>query len=99
MLVLVASLPMVHPVGTAAANPAGRYVIDGTARQEESGYRHVIVVKNKSRDSMQCHVWTDVDPQPPITESVGPKSTLEIAIRANAENAAFSAFGFCQVVD
>jgi hypothetical protein len=41
-------------------------------------------------------VWTDVDPSPKQSTTVGPKGTSETIIRNNSPSRAFKAFGECK---
>jgi hypothetical protein len=97
VLTLLTSVPVVQRIDGASAEAGGRYKITGEVRREAAGYRHVVIVKNKSRDWLQCNVWTDVDPQPPVTDTVAPKKTREITTRTRAETDTFIPFGFCQI--
>jgi hypothetical protein len=83
-------------LGTSAAIAGQNYKIKGEVRPQSGGYRHVVIVKNKSRDWLNCQVWTDVDPQPPQTVRVGPRSKQEVIIRTRAEEDEFIPYGFCR---
>jgi hypothetical protein len=80
----------------ATANAGSNYKIKGEVRQQSGAYRHVIIVKNKTRDWLNCQVWTDVDPQPPVTVRVGPRNKREVVIRTRAEEDEFIPYGFCR---
>ncbi len=75
---------------------ARTYKIKGEVREQAGGYRHVVIIKNKSRDWLSCEVWTDVDPSPKVPVSVGPKGTGEVIVRATSPARSFKAFGECK---
>jgi hypothetical protein len=66
------------------------------ARFRHGGYQHIVIVKNKTRDWLNCQVWTDIDPQPPKSVRVGPRGKQEVVIRTRAEQDEFIPFGFCR---
>ena len=75
---------------------ARSYKIKGEVRTQSGGYRHVVIIKNKSRDWLSCEVWTDVDPTPHHSARLGPKTNREVIIRTMAEEDEFTPFGFCR---
>ena len=75
---------------------ARTYKIKGEVREQAGGYRHVVIIKNKSRDWLSCEVWTDLDPQPHHSSRLGPKTNREVIIRTMAEEDTFIPYGFCR---
>ena len=82
----------------AAPSPSGArsYKIKGEVRDQTGGYRHVVIIKNKSRDWLSCEVWTDVDPLPHHSARLGPKTSREVIIRTRAVEDEFIPYGFCR---
>ncbi len=83
-------------VSSSAVEAGSNYKIKGQVRPQSGGFRHVIIVKNKSRNWLNCEVWTDVDPLPVKYARVGPRNTYEVVIRTRAEEDEFTPFGFCR---
>ena len=75
---------------------ARSYKIKGEVRPQSGGYRHIVIIKNKSRDWLSCEVWTDLDPTPHRSARLGPKTDREVIIRTMATEDAFTPFGFCR---
>jgi hypothetical protein len=75
---------------------ARTYKIKGEVREQAGGYRHVVIIKNKSRDWLSCEVWTDFDPQPHHSARLGPKTSREVVIRTMTEVDTFIPYGFCR---
>ena len=75
---------------------ARSYKIKGEVRPQSGGYRHVVIIKNKSRDWLSCEVWTDLDPMPHHSARLGPKTNREVIIRTMATEDEFTPFGFCR---
>jgi hypothetical protein len=72
------------------------YGVHGEARYGALAYQHVVIVTNRCEVTLQCEVWTDVDPTPRQSLSVGPKSTGEVIVRATSPSRSFKAFGECK---
>ena len=72
------------------------YGVHGEARYGAFAYKHVVIVTNRCEVNLQCEVWTDVDPQPRQSVSVGPKGTGEVIVRSNSPARSFKAFGECE---
>ena len=85
-------------LGLALTSPASArtYKIKGEVRPQSGGYRHVVIIKNKSRDWLSCEVWTDVDPTPHQSARLGPKTSREVIIRTMTQEDEFTPFGFCR---
>lgn len=96
LLALALAAPVVQPLTGATASAASNYKIKGEVQVQSGGYRHVAIIKNKTRDWLSCEVWSDVDPQPPHSARVGPRSKLEVVIRTRAEQDEFVPFGYCR---
>lgn len=72
------------------------YGVHGEARYGAFAYKHVVIVTNRCEVNLECKVWTDVDPEPRQSVSVGPKATGEVIVRSNSPARAFKAFGECE---
>ncbi len=72
------------------------YMVYGEARYGAFAYKHVVVIKNRCEITLQCKVWTDVDPEPKQSVTVGPKGTGEVIVRNNSPARGFKAFGECE---
>jgi len=72
------------------------YAISGETRYGAIAFKHIVVVTNRCDLTLQCEVWTDVDPSPRQSLTVGPKSSGEVIVRANSPSRAFKAFGECK---
>ena len=72
------------------------YSVHGEARYGALAYKHVVIVTNRCDITLQCQVWTDVDPSPKQSVSVGPKGTGEVIVRNNSPARGFKAFGECK---
>lgn len=72
------------------------YSIHGEARYGALAYKHVVIVTNRCEIELQCEVWTDVDPSPKQSLTVGPKGTGEVIVRAVSPARSFKAFGECK---
>jgi hypothetical protein len=70
--------------------------VHGQARYGALAYKHVVIVTNRCDVTLQCQVWTDVDPSPKQSTTVGPKGTSETIIRNNSPARVFKAFGECK---
>jgi hypothetical protein len=71
------------------------YGVHGEARYGAFAYKHVVIVTNRCDISLQCKVWTDVDPEPKQSVTVEPKGTGEVIVRNNSPARSFKAFGEC----
>ena len=72
------------------------YSISGEARYGALAYKHIVIVTNRCDITLQCQVWTDVDPTPRHSVSVEPQGTAEVLVRAVSPARAFKAFGECK---
>lgn len=72
------------------------YSIHGEARYGALAYKHVVIVTNRCDIELQCQVWTDVDPEPRQSLTVGPKGTGEVIVRAVSPARSFKAYGECK---
>jgi len=72
------------------------YSVHGEARYGALAYKHIVIVTNRCDFTLQCQVWTDVDPSPKLSVSVGPKGTSETIVRNNSPARSFKAFGECK---
>lgn len=72
------------------------YSVHGEARYGALAYKHVVIVTNRCDITLQCEVWTDVDPSPKQPLTVGPNSSGEVLVRAVSPARSFKAFGECK---
>lgn len=72
------------------------YSIHGETRYGAIAFKHVVVVTNRCDLTLQCEVWTDVDPSPRQSLTVGPNSSGEVIVRANSPAREFKAYGECK---
>lgn len=72
------------------------YSVRGEARYGAIAYKHVVIVTNRCKVTLQCEVWTDVDPSPKHSLTVGPNSSGEVIVRNNSPARSFKAFGQCK---
>ena len=94
LFVFASALCVLLALGSPAL--AGSYKIKGEVRPQSGGFRHVVIVKNKSRDWLTCEVWTDLDPVPHHSARLGPKTSREVVIRTMAAEDEFIPYGFCR---
>ena len=92
---MVVSLALAQHLDGSTATARSNYKIRGEVRAQTGGYRHVVIVKNKTRDWLSCEVWTDVDPQPQGVR-VGPRNKQEVVTRTRAEQDEFTPYGYCR---
>ena len=93
LLALLSSLPTPLSGGTASARSC--YTIWAEAQKMGSHYRHLVYVENDCEYWLQCSLWTDVDPQPPVMVSVGPGTTENREASGSSQYADPTAFGAC----
>ncbi|MGB5809911.1 MAG: hypothetical protein WBG86_05225 [Polyangiales bacterium] len=72
------------------------YSVRGEARYAALGYNHVVIVTNRCEATLQCEVWSNVDPTPRLALTVGPKATEEKTTRINSPARGFKAFAECK---
>jgi len=96
LLALTLAVPAAQQLTEATASAMSNYKIKGEVQVQTGGYRHVVIIKNKTRDWLSCEVWTDIDPQPPQSARVGPRNKREVIIRTQAEQDEFIPFGYCR---
>ena len=95
LLVLATTLPALGQ-GEGGDDVKNCYSVHGEARYGALAYKHIVIVTNRCDVSLQCQVWTDVDPSPKQSVSVGPKGTGEVIVRNNSPSRSFKAFGECK---
>jgi hypothetical protein len=95
LFVFTATLPALGQ-GEGGDDIKNCYNVHGEARYGALAYKHIVIVTNRCDMSLQCEVWTDVDPSPKQSVSVGPKGTAETIVRNNSPSRAFKAFGECK---
>ena len=72
------------------------YSVHGEARYGALAYKHIVIVTNRCDMSLKCEVWTDVDPSPKHSVTVGPKGSGEVIVRNNSPSRVFKAYGECK---
>jgi len=72
------------------------YTVWAEAQKMGSHYRHRVFVENDCEYWLQCSLWTDVDPQPPIMVSVGPGMTEHGETSGSSQYSDPKAFGACR---
>ena len=82
--------------GTGEDDVKNCYSVHGEARYGALAYKHVVIVTNRCEVALQCEVWTDVDPSPRHSLTVGPKGTGEVIVRNNSPARSFTAYGECK---
>jgi hypothetical protein len=93
---LVLTVPAWSGADTEEDDIRNCYSVHGEARYGALAYKHVVIVTNRCEIELQCQVWTDVDPEPRQSLTVGPKGTGEIIVRATSPARSFKAFGECK---
>ncbi len=66
------------------------------AEKMGSNYQHHVYVENDCEYWLQCSVWTDADPQPPVMLSVGPGMTEHRETSGDSPYSDPKAFGACR---
>ena len=95
LFVLAAALPALGQ-GKGEDDVKNCYSVHGEARYGALAYKHVVVVTNRCDLTLQCEVWTDVDPTPRQSVTVEPKAKAEVLVRNNSPSRSFKAFGECK---
>lgn len=72
------------------------YRLWAEAQKMGSHYRHRVFVENDCEYWLQCSLWTDVDPQPPVMVSVGPGMTEHGETSGSSQYSDPKAFGACR---
>lgn len=72
------------------------YAVRGEARYGAFAYKHVVIVTNRCKATLQCEVWTDVDPSPKHSLTVEPNGSGEVIVRNNSPARSFKAFAECE---
>lgn len=94
LVVLTTALPALGEEG--GQDIKNCYSVHGEARYGALAYKHVVIVTNRCDITLQCEVWTDVDPTPRQSLSVGPNGTGEVIVRSSSPARGFKAFGECK---
>lgn len=108
LLVLAALSPLGAPLRSAAkdkdkspapapavqsANECAR--VQASARYVGYGYTHVVTLKNTCAQTVECALWTDVDPEPRTTVQVDAGQTAEVVTRRGSPSREVTAFKAC----
>jgi hypothetical protein len=93
---LLAALSSVAPrLGASEASARSCYTVWAEAQKMGSHYRHRVFVENDCEYWLQCSLWTDVDPQPPVMVSVGPGMSEHAETSGSSQYDDPKAFGAC----
>ena len=95
LFVLATTLPALGQ-GEGGDDIKNCYSVRGEARYGALAYKHIVIVTNRCDVTLQCEVWTDVDPSPKHSVTVGPKGSGEVIVRGNSPARSFKAFGECK---
>lgn len=68
----------------------------GSVRMEAYGYTHVVTLKNGCTRTVECALWTDVDPEPRTTVTATPGRSAEIITRRGSPAREVTAFKTCR---
>jgi len=93
VLAVVASLVSFDP---ARAGASACYKFWAEAQENGEHYRHVVYVENDCDYWLQCSLWTDEDPQPPVILTVGPGETEHAQTNEDSTHEHPKAFGTCR---
>jgi hypothetical protein len=94
---LLALLSSVAPqLSGGEASALSCYKIWVEAPKMGSYYQHLVYVENDCEYWLQCSVWTDADPQPPVMLSVGPGMTEKRETSGDSQYSDPKAFGACR---
>jgi hypothetical protein len=99
-------LPSFSAVGAADKKPApppvttppaadSCAVANASARYVGYGYTHVVVLHNKCDKTVECALWTDVDPEPRTTVKVARGASAEVVTRRGSPASDFQALKSC----
>lgn len=94
--IALATLVPVETAAPAGAHAQACYEIYGEVRNLGAGWAHIAVVENDCDYWLQCTVWTDVNPQPPVMVAVGPDETEKRQITAGSPQKEFKTYGTCR---
>ncbi len=83
-------------IGPNEVSAGGCYEISGKSRNLGSGWAHIVIVKNNCEYWLQCTVWTDLNPRPPVMLTVGPDMSEEAQTTGDSEQQEFEPFGSCR---
>jgi hypothetical protein len=95
LFVLATTLPALGQ-GEGGDDLKNCYNVYGEARYGALAYKHIVIVQNRCELTLQCEVWTDVDPSPKHSLTVGPKASAEVIVRVNSPARSFKAYGECK---
>lgn len=72
--------------------------VSGSVRVEAYGFTHVVTLTNRCTVSVECDVWTDVDPEPRVTLRAGPGASAEVVTRRGSPAREVTAQKICRRV-
>ncbi len=94
-LALALLCPVALPLSGGEASARSCYKVWAEATKMGSYYRHRVYVENDCEYWLQCSLWTDADPQPPVMLSVGPGMTEHGETSGDSQYGDPKAFGAC----
>lgn len=71
-------------------------VARGSVRMEAYGYTHVVTLENGCTKSVECALWTNVDPEPRKGVRAAPGERIEIITRRGSPAREVTALKSCQ---
>ncbi|MGB3051743.1 MAG: hypothetical protein WBB42_12130 [Polyangiales bacterium] len=95
-LLLTLLSPLAAGLHGGEASARSCYKVWAEAEKMGSYYRHTVYVENDCEYWLQCSLWTDVDPQPPVMVSVGPGMTEHEETNGGSQYSDPRAFGACR---
>lgn len=95
-LALALLSPVVPRLSSGEASARSCYKVWAEATKMGSYYRHRVYVENDCEYWLQCSLWTDADPQPPVMLSVGPGMTEHGETSGDSQYSDPKAFGACR---
>lgn len=81
------------PGAALSANECAK--VQASARYVGYGYTHVVTLKNTCAQSVECALWTDVDPEPRTTVRADAGQTAEVVTRRGSPSREVTAFKAC----
>lgn len=81
------------PGAAQSANECAKVQV--SARYVGYGYTHVVTLKNTCSQSVECALWTDVDPEPRTTVHVEAGQSAEVVTRRGSPSREVTALKAC----
>ena len=84
------------PASDARAMEVGCYKITAKAIKMADGYKHEVTVDNQCEYWLQCEVWTNVNPTPAISVTIGPKASESAQTAVGSSTDEVTGYGSCR---